>query len=105
MKNFWIITEESHGFLGAAETPLDAVRWLVRWGWLELDDPDAVSWWNWERGQGKCYKLSIREAAKKLGMSIEDFLGQALISAIDGYELRFSLSRMSMIEHDSRPLE
>lgn len=103
MKDFWIITEENHGFLGAAETPLDAVRWLVRWGWLELDDPDAVSWYDKEKS--KYFELSVREAAKRLDMSIEDFLEQALVLDIDEYELRFSLSHILMIEHDSKPLE
>ena len=103
MKNFWIITEENHGFLGAAETPLDAVRWLVRWGWLELDDPDVVFWYDKEKS--KYFKLSVREAAKRLDMSIEDFLEQVLVSDIDEYELRFSLSHISMIEHNSKPLE
>lgn len=51
------------------------------------------------------FELSVREAAKRLDMSIEDFLEQALVLDIDEYELRFSLSHILMIEHDSKPLE
>ncbi len=103
MKDFWIITEENHGFLGAAETPLDAIRWLVERGWLELDGSDAVSWYDKERD--KYFELSVREAAKKYGMSIEDFLDAALVEGIDDCELRVSLCRVKMIEPHNKPLE
>lgn len=103
MEGIWVITEENYGFLAAAETPLDAIRWLVRPGWLKLDDVDVVSWYDEEKN--KYYKLSVRESAKKLGMSVEDFLGQALISDIDECELRFFLSHILIIGYDDRPLE
>ena len=62
-----------------------------------------VFWYDKEKS--KYFKLSVREAAKRLDMSIEDFLEQVLVSDIDEYELRFSLSHISMIEHNSKPLE
>lgn len=103
MKDIWIITEEDHGFLAAAETPLDAIHWLVRNGWLELDDDDMVSWYDEEKN--KYYELSIRESAKKFGVSIEDFLERVLVEGLNECEMRFSLFITFMIEHDDRPLE
>lgn len=38
MKKLWIISYNCDGCLGYAESREDAIRWLVRSGWLKLDD-------------------------------------------------------------------
>ena len=103
MKNIWVIKEENHGILVAAETPLDAIRWLVKCGWLELDNPDAVSWYDGEKKE--YYELSVRESAEKFGVSIESFLEQILAEGISGCEMSFSCSCVEWTGYDGKPLE
>lgn len=102
MKKLWILSCDYNGCFGFAESREDAIRWLVRSGWLKLDDEEAVSWLD-EKGQ--YYEKSVRESAEKLEMPLEEFLIKALTHEIDNYLIGFTLSEEEMIESDDRPLE
>lgn len=96
MKNVWIISEEDHGVLGVAENSDDAIYWLHKSGWLDWDDPMAVSWWDEEYEVWR--ELSVREAAEKYGEPIEDFLDKVLVEGMEDCEMMFSFRCIPMIE-------
>lgn len=102
MKKLWTIYSDYNDCLGFAESREDAIRWLVRSGWLELDDEEAVSWCD---KKGQYYEKSVRESAERLEMPLEEFLIKTLTHEIDDCEIGFTLFEEEMIEHDDRPLE
>lgn len=102
MKKLWIISHNYDGCLGYAESREDAIRWLVRSGWLKLDDEKAVSWFD---KKGQYYEKSVRESAGKLEMPLEEFLIKVLAHKIDNCLIDFTLSEEEMVEHDDKPLE
>lgn len=102
MKKLWIISSDYHDCVRFAESREDAIRWLVRSGWLELDDEEAVSWFD---KKGRYYEKSVRESAERLEMPLEEFLIKVLAHEIDNCEIGFALSEEEIIEPDDKPLE
>lgn len=103
MKKLWIVSFDGYDCIGFAESRKDAIRWLVRSGWLKLNDEEAIFWHD---KQGQYHESSVRKSARKFEMSIEEFLTKVFGHEIDNYGISFfTLSEEEMIEHDDRPLE
>lgn len=81
----WVIYKEKQS-IGVAATKLDAIRYLVEVGWIQIDRKEIECWDNKEH-----VFLTPREAAKQANTTVEEILGEALEDNQSPYFMRWRL--------------